>query len=159
MLPSEFQQVCEERWKERSQVCTCCVASNICSPGCQAKLDLQTALAALPEAERAQYLKSSAAGSSTPADKVRHLCVCTVDTYLLLSEQDVVMKSPSKADKSGETSTKKGSVRVKKAVDPEVAAKEKEKQEKKMAKAEKDKKVAEVRYMYAAVAQDLLAIC
>lgn len=54
------------------------------------------------------------------------------------------MKSPSKADKAEESSTKKGAGKPKKIVDAETAAKEKEKQDKRMAKAEKEKKVAEV---------------
>ncbi|KAL5635661.1 hypothetical protein ACGC1H_004457 [Rhizoctonia solani] len=111
MLPPEFRQVCEERWKQRNQ----------------AKADLQAALAALPESDRAQYLKSggNTASASVPTDK------------------DVVMKSPSKADKTGESSTKKGTGKLKKAVDTETTVKEKEKQEKKSAKEEKEKKVAE----------------
>ncbi|CAE6516729.1 unnamed protein product [Rhizoctonia solani] len=109
MLPPEFKQLCEERWKVRSQ----------------AKADLQAALAALPESDRAQYLKSGGGTASASTDK------------------DVVMKSPSKADKTGEPSAKKGSGKPKKPVDTETIAKDKEKQEKKSAKEEKEKKNAE----------------
>ncbi|CAE6460207.1 unnamed protein product [Rhizoctonia solani] len=111
MVPPEFRQVCEERWKERNQ----------------AKADIQVSLAALPESDRAQYLKSGGNTASASTDK------------------DVVMKSPSKADKESDTSTKKSAVKLKKekVVDAEVAAKEKEKQEKKNAKEEKERKVAE----------------
>ncbi|KAF8710543.1 Chromatin assembly factor 1 subunit A, partial [Rhizoctonia solani] len=114
MVPPEFRKVCEERWKERNQ----------------AKTDIQAALAALSEPDRAQYLKSGGNATSGlgSADK-----------------QDVVMKSPSKADKESEASTKKsaGKPKKEKAVDAEAAAKEKEKQEKKSAKEEKERKVAE----------------
>jgi hypothetical protein len=72
--------------------------------------------------------------------------------------QDTIMKSPSKTDKSGEPSTKKGIGKPKKVVDAETAAKEKEKQEKKMAKVEKEKKVAEVRHIYA-IAGSPFAYC
>ncbi|KAG8764284.1 hypothetical protein FRC11_005088 [Ceratobasidium sp. 423] len=110
ILPPEFRQVCEERWKERNQ----------------AKADIQAALAALSESDRAQYLKSGGGNTGSAS-----------------TDKDVVMKSPSKADKTGESSTKKNAGRSKKAVDAETAAKEKEKQEKKSAKEEKDKRVAE----------------
>ncbi|KAJ1309854.1 hypothetical protein OPQ81_006619 [Rhizoctonia solani] len=109
MLPPEFRQVCEERWKERNQ----------------AKADIQAALAILPESDRAQYLKSGGNTVSASADK------------------DVVMKSPSKTDKTSESSAKKGPAKAKKVVDAETAAKEKEKQEKKSAKEEKEKRNAE----------------
>ncbi|CAE6515219.1 unnamed protein product [Rhizoctonia solani] len=111
MLPPEFRQVCEERWKERNQ----------------AKTDIQAALAALPESDRAQYLKSGGNTASASAS----------------TDKDVIMKSPSKTDKTGESSTKKSAGKSKKVVDAETAAKEKEKQEKKSAKEEKEKKVAE----------------
>ncbi|KEP52986.1 putative transcription initiation factor TFIID-1 [Rhizoctonia solani 123E] len=92
----------------------------------QAKADLQVALASLPESDRAQYLKSGGNTTTTSAP----------------TDKDVVMKSPSKADKAGESSTKKGAGK-KKVVDTETAVKDKEKHEKNRAKEEKEKKVAE----------------
>ncbi|CAE6441838.1 unnamed protein product [Rhizoctonia solani] len=111
MVPPEFRQACEERWKERNK----------------AKSDIQAALNALPESERAQYLKSGGNTASASVDK------------------DVVMKSPSKEDKEGETPTKKstGKPKKEKVVDAEIVAKEKEKQDKRNAKEEKERKVAE----------------
>ncbi|CAE6520717.1 unnamed protein product [Rhizoctonia solani] len=110
MLPPEFKQVCEERWKDRNQ----------------AKADIQAALAALPEPERGQYLKSGGRNIGSAS-----------------TDKDVVMKSPSKTDKTGESSTKKNTGRSRKAVDAETAAKDREEQEKKSAKEEKEKRVAE----------------
>jgi hypothetical protein len=68
---------------------------------------------------------------------------------MLIAKQDVVMKSPSKEDKEGETPTKKstGKPKKEKVVDAEIVAKEKEKQDKRNAKEEKERKVAEVRYV------------
>ncbi|KAG9098646.1 hypothetical protein FRC06_006131 [Ceratobasidium sp. 370] len=108
MLPPEFQQVCEERWKERNQ----------------AKLEIQTALSNMSEAERAQYIKST--GTTTTS-----------------TDKDAVMASPTKADKA-EPSVKKGAARTKRPADSDNALRDKEKLEKKTAKAEKEKKEAEV---------------
>ncbi|KAG8751096.1 hypothetical protein FRC12_012608 [Ceratobasidium sp. 428] len=55
MLPPEFRQICEERWKERNQ----------------AKLEIQAALSNMPEADRSQYMKSTGAGAiSTDKDTI-----------------------------------------------------------------------------------------
>ncbi|KAG8721346.1 hypothetical protein FRC08_013891 [Ceratobasidium sp. 394] len=108
MLPPEFQQVCEERWKERNQ----------------AKLEIQIALSNMSEADRAQYIKSTA-------------------TTVTSTDKDVVMTSPTKADKA-ESSAKKSTTRTKKPADSDNALRDKERLEKKTAKVEKEKKEAEV---------------
>ncbi|KAG9126371.1 hypothetical protein FRC07_003677 [Ceratobasidium sp. 392] len=108
MLPPEFQQVCEERWKERSK----------------AKLEIQAALSNMSEADRAQYVKATGTTAAS-------------------TDKDVIMASPTKADKA-DSSAKKGAARAKKQADSDNALRDKEKLEKKTAKAEKEKKEAEV---------------
>ncbi|QRW00736.1 chromatin assembly factor 1 subunit A [Ceratobasidium sp. AG-Ba] len=69
MLPPEFQDVCEARWKERNQ----------------AKLEIQVALSNMSEADRAQYVKSTSTNGTAAA---------TTST-----DKDVIMASPTKEDK------------------------------------------------------------
>ncbi|KAG8747650.1 hypothetical protein FRC10_000193 [Ceratobasidium sp. 414] len=91
---------------------------------CKAKLEVQVALSGMSEADRAQYIKSTGTAATS-------------------TDKDVVMASPTKADKA-DSSVKKGAARAKKPTDVDNAPRDKEKLEKKTAKAEKEKKEAEV---------------